>query len=158
MKFSEAAKAEEPTFAVYNEVNKLIFNEGEGREYMDRVSKEAAMIFKLYCFEGEILNGGMDQLFFNSAGDYIGDIIEGLEFYAAESYLNCLNRTLKFFPNHMPSKNRELRQKQLRAIEENQEYRTAVNEAETEFYCHKDGLVEKMDKFIIQNPTLNVES
>jgi hypothetical protein len=67
-------------------------------------------------FEAEVMNGGIDQYFYNSAGDHTAACLEALQAIGAKQSAELLQRACDLFPDKMPSSEREIRQKQLRAI------------------------------------------
>jgi hypothetical protein len=159
MTFSEAGKTEEPSNSIYNEVNGIIFDKGgDGTEHMERISKEAKLIYVLCCFEGEVLNGGFDSFFFNSAGDYTADVLEGLNYFEASSYISCLKRAISWFPDSIPSSKRETRWAQMEPFEEDEKFLNEMSEIQSEFYEHKDNLIEKMDAYVKANPQIRIRS
>jgi hypothetical protein len=157
MNFSEAGKSEEPAIAVYDAVNNIIFDE-DGTEHLERVSKEAKLIYVLCCFEGEIHNGGFASFFFNSSGDYTFDILEGLKYFEAESYNSCLRKAISWFPDKEPSKKREVRWNQMEPFEDDENFQSEMSEVESEFYKCRDNLIEKMDAYVTSNPQFSIMS
>ena len=71
LKFSHYANNEEPAFDVFTECHKIVFKGSDGNtEYLERLSEEAKLVYLIWCFDGEVHNGGFDQLFFNSLGNH----------------------------------------------------------------------------------------
>ena len=69
----------------------------------------------------EVQNGGFHQFFFNSAGDYWKDVLDGLIAVGDEEGLARYRQVLSIFPNSTPSVNRITRLEQLNALEEKDE-------------------------------------
>lgn len=67
-------------------------------------------------FETEVMNGGVDQYFYNSAGDHAAECLEALEAINAKGSSGLLKLACDLFPEGRPSPNREDRQEQLRQI------------------------------------------
>jgi hypothetical protein len=62
------------------------------------------------ALEGEVNNGGFDQLFFNSAGDEVAAMIEALEMIGATKTAAIVRRACARFPAGMPPMDRAERQ------------------------------------------------
>ncbi len=67
-------------------------------------------------FETEVMNGGVDQYFYNSAGDHAGECLEALQAIGAKKSHSLLSQACDLFPQRRPSANRDTRQKQLRDL------------------------------------------
>src|SRR6266550_1839179 len=79
------------------------------------------MIFALRWLQIEVQNGGFHQYFFNSAGDFWKDGLEGLIAVGDARGLALFGQVLSIFPNATPSGDRFTRQDQLKALEERDE-------------------------------------
>ncbi len=81
------------------------------------------MVFAFKWLQVEVQNGGFDQYFFNSAGDFWQDVLGGLVAIGDERGLTRFREALSIFPDSSPSPDRFTRQEQLAAIEEQDEER-----------------------------------
>src|SRR5882724_2004275 len=81
------------------------------------------MVFACKWMAIEVQNGGFDQYFFNSAGDFWKDILGGLQIIGDEQGLARFRDVLSIFPDASPSPDRYTRQGQLSALEEQDEKR-----------------------------------
>jgi len=81
------------------------------------------MIFALKWLQIEVQNGGFHQYFFNSAGDFWKDALEGLIAVGDAHGLTLFRQTLSIFPDATPSEDRFTRQDQLEVLEEQNEDR-----------------------------------
>ncbi len=81
------------------------------------------MIFAFKWMQIEVQNGGFDQYFFNSAGDFWPDVSEGLIAIGDERGSERFREVLSIFPDSSPSPDRFTRQEQLTALEELDEKR-----------------------------------
>jgi Domain of unknown function (DUF4375) len=79
------------------------------------------MIFAFTWLAREVQNGGFHQYFFNSAGDYWRDALEGLVAIGDEHGLAMFRQTLSIFPDGTPSTDRFTRQDQLEVLDEEDE-------------------------------------
>jgi hypothetical protein len=104
-------------------------------------SRVAALINAL---EGEVNNGGLDQFFYNSAGDNTAETIEALEVVGALAMADILKRAAAKFPGGMPPKYRYERQGILLQISPDAE---AFEELDGEFYGYPDDLTQLLATF-----------
>jgi hypothetical protein len=81
------------------------------------------MVFAFKWMQIEVQNGGFGQYFFNSAGDFWQDVLDGLVVIGDERGLARFREVLSLFPNSSPSPDQFTRQDQLSAIEEQDEKR-----------------------------------
>ncbi|MDH0449508.1 MULTISPECIES: DMP19 family protein [unclassified Shewanella] len=87
--------------------------------------------------EAEINNGGFDQFFFNSAGDYTEETIQALVKIGANHTADIVRRAASKFPNDMPPKDRGARQELLEDISPDSD---AFEEFDEEFLAYEDDL------------------
>ncbi len=73
-------------------------------------------VWDVSWFETEVMNGGIDQYLYNSAGDHAAECLEALEAIGAKRSFGLLKRICDLFPEGQASPNREDRQKQLRQL------------------------------------------
>ena len=81
------------------------------------------MVFACKWMAVEVENGGFHQYFFNSAGDFWKDGLDGLQIIGDEQGLARFREVLSVFPDASPSPERSRRQDQLSALEEQDEKR-----------------------------------
>jgi hypothetical protein len=81
-----------------------------------RLARRDRYLWDIEWFEAEIMNGGMDQYFSNSAGDHIAECLEALDAIGARLSYQLLKKACSLFPAGRPSPTREIRQKQLRDV------------------------------------------
>ncbi|MEL4428856.1 DMP19 family protein [Shewanella mangrovisoli] len=87
--------------------------------------------------EAEINNGGLDQYFFNSAGDYTEETIQALVKIGAKHTAEIVKKAASKFPGGMPPKNRDARQEILENISPESD---AFEEFDDEFLAYEDDL------------------
>jgi len=76
-------------------------------------SKSERMVFGFAWLLREVQNGGFDQYFLNSAGDYWEDVLYGLEAISDKDGLAAFKKVLSIFPNSTPSQERSERHDQI---------------------------------------------
>jgi hypothetical protein len=87
--------------------------------------------------ESEINNGGFDQFFFNSAGDYTAETIEALNAIGATHTAGIVKAAASRFPDGMPPKDRNERQDILEKISPDSD---AFEEDDDAFLEYRDDL------------------
>lgn len=99
--------------------------------------------------EREINNGGFNQFFYNSSGDFAHDTIISLKTIGAKKTADILQRAIDQFPNSTVPKDRGKRQEVLEQIED------AANEVweqlDQTFYKYEDNLNDLNIEYIKQN-------
>lgn len=152
MKFKDYSSVDEPALEVFNVCLDVVFDGGDGNtEYLDRISPEARLVYLLWCFDGEIHNGGFDQLFVNSLGDHCFEILEGLRKVDAQISAQLLEQAVSWFPDSKPASDREERWKQLKPFEGDEKYESALGDLDDKFYKYEDNLVELLHKYVRDN-------
>jgi hypothetical protein len=99
------------------EANRIFLTlEVHSEEDYRKLPRRDRYLWDVSWFEAEVMNGGVDQYFFNSAGDHAKDCLEALNGIGAEQSHTLLKRACDLFPEGCPSETHEVRRKQLRAL------------------------------------------
>jgi hypothetical protein len=94
------------------------------------------VFFCVYWLEGEVNNGGLNQYFFNSAGDHAQETVNALMEIGANYTAELLKQSFTVFAEKIPFKDRNKRQDQLFSIgEENEEF---LDELDSKYYRYTD--------------------
>lgn len=117
---------------------------------IDRLNENERVIYLCFTFEGEINNGGFDQFFYNSAGDYTEETIDSLLKIGATKTAEFLKTATTVFPNNLVPQNREERQALLEEIN-NDETEKLLNELDNSFYAYEDDLLELEYDYVMQH-------
>ena len=103
-------------------------------------------------FEKEVNNGGIDQYFFNSAGNNSHETVKSLRLIEAEKTAIILQEAINLFPHKTIPHNREERQEILEEIREKADDK--FNELDERFYKYEDDLnslnLEFIKKHIVE--------
>ncbi|MDM5131959.1 DMP19 family protein [Aeromonas piscicola] len=159
MHFSEFSDNEEPAFDVFNACHEIVFAGSDGNtEYLERISPEARLVYLLWCFDGEVHNGGFDQLFFNSLGDHCLEILAGLKKVNAIKSYGLLEKATRWFPESKPSLDREKRCKQLARYKDDENYEADLENLDTEFYKYEENLAELLHTFVRANKAASLNA
>lgn len=116
---------------------------------LDRLTEPQKIFYFNQNLEREINNGGFNQYFYNSSGDFAHDTIISLRTIGADKTADILQKAIDQFPNSTVSKDRAKRQEVLEQIE------GAANEVweqlDQTFYKYEDDLNELNIQYIKQN-------
>lgn len=159
MRFSDALKLDDPARAIFNEALDTVFDRGDGvTEHINRLSAEARLVYLLWCFDGEIHNGGFDQLFTNSLGNHCLEILRHLDEVGASKSYGLLLSAISWFPDSSPSQNREARWLQHESFSDEPKYQAAIDLLDTAFYKYEDDLASLVNAFVLQHPNAAVKA
>lgn len=159
MKFGEFLNSEDPAYEVFNAAMDIVFDKGDGRtQYLDRLSPEARVVYLLWCFDGEVHNGGFDQLFTNSLGNHCLEILQYLlEIKATKSHA-LLSSAISWFPNSNPAQDRNKRWDQYETFSNDQKYQPAIDHLDAEFYKYEDNLNLLINSYVSEHPAATISA
>jgi hypothetical protein len=115
----------------------------------DKLTLSEKNIVYIEELEREINNGGFDQYFYNSSGDYAMETINALEIIESKIFLNLLKMAVNKFPNGIVPKDRNERQKILLEITEDNE--ELWNDLDEEFYKYEEDIYKLLIEYIKNN-------
>jgi hypothetical protein len=105
---------------------------------MDKLTEPQKQFYLNQCLEREINNGGFNQYFFNSSGDFAHQTVNSLLTIGANKTANILQKAIDQFPDKNVPQDRTIRQEILEQIEE------AANpiweELDQKFFAYEDDL------------------
>ncbi|MBX3180515.1 MAG: DMP19 family protein [Candidatus Hydrogenedentes bacterium] len=157
--FRELAADTAPAGMLFDIAHQLVWYESDGfTEHLERLSREARLVFVLWNFDNEIHNGGFDQFFFNSLGDQCEEILGYLDEVGAENCHRMLRSAMSQFPGGEVPADRLKRQEVLLKITESKSVSDAFNALDGEFYRYEDGLSDLLEEFIRKHPDVTVEN
>ena len=84
---------------------------------MDKLTEQQKQFYYNQCLEREINNGGFNQYFFNSSGDYAHKTIQSLLTIGANKTADILQKAIDQFPKRNVPEDRTERQKILEQIQ-----------------------------------------
>ncbi len=123
-------------------------NYGENIEKLN--SSQQTFLF-VENLEREINNGGFNQFYFNSSGDFSQETVNALLEIGAKKTAEIIKKANSEFKSGIVPKDRTERQTELELIEKNAEENW--NKCDSEFYEYKDDLTELLIAFVIKNKT-----
>jgi hypothetical protein len=159
MRFSDALERDEPAYEVFRAALDTVFDKGDGvAEHIDRLSGEARLVYLLWCLDGEVHNGGFDQLFTNSLGNHSLEILEHLLTVGATNSHRLLARAISWFPNSSPSQDRKERWLQRESFSGDTTYQAEIDRLDAEFYEYKDDLASLVNAYVAQHPDASIRA
>jgi hypothetical protein len=103
------------------------------------------VVFLVEGLEGEVNNGGFDQFFFNSTGNYSLETVRALELINANKTAAILREACDRFPGSMPPTDILARREiMLSTVSPDA---GAFEELDARFYAYEDNLSQLMDDF-----------
>ncbi|ABK98563.1 DMP19 family protein [Pelobacter propionicus] len=152
MQFHHYHGLEDPAYEIFRAALDTVYDKGNGKnEHIERLSKECRLVYLLWCFDGEIHNGGFDQLFTNSLGNHCLEILQDLDVIGAKKSYDLLRIALSWFPNSSPSTNRRERWTQYELFSEQQKYQTDMDRLDKEFYKDEDKLANLICDYVMHH-------
>jgi Domain of unknown function (DUF4375) len=116
---------------------------------LDQLTEPQKNFYFNQNLEREVNNGGFNQYFYNSSGDFAHETIISLRAIGANKTANILQEAIDQFPNSTVPKDRAKRQEVLEQIEETaNEMWEQLDQA---FYKYEDDLNELTLQYIKQN-------
>lgn len=156
MRFSDVLEYEDPACAIFTSALEVVFDVNDGAtEHIERLSLEARLVYLVWCLDGEIHNGGFDQFFYSSLGNYSIELLGHLETIGAVKSRELLSRAISLFPDSRPAKDQEARFKQLKELE-TPEIQILLSDLDQQFWKYEDNLACRVNEFVRQHPTATI--
>jgi hypothetical protein len=118
-------------------------------EKIDNLTEPQKNFFYNQELEREINNGGFDQYFFNTSGNYTHETVNSLILIGANKTADILQKAINQFPNKTVPKDRNERQLLLDQIREQSE--AIWHDLDDKFYAYEDDLNTLNLNYIKQN-------
>lgn len=108
----------------------------------DALAAHERVVVDVAALEAEVNNGGLEQFFFNSAGDRVAATIDALESIGASRAAEIVKQACQLFPGGQPKADRDLRQDQLEHLDPN-----SFESLDERFYSYPDPLEELVEAY-----------
>jgi len=105
---------------------------------MDKLTEQQKQFYYNQCLEREINNGGFNQYFFNSSGDFANKTVQSLQTIGANKTADILQKAIDQFPNSNVPEERTERQEILDQIQETADL--VWEELDQKFFTYEDDL------------------
>ncbi|MDH4472931.1 MAG: DMP19 family protein [Fluviicola sp.] len=105
---------------------------------MDTLTEPQKLFYYIQCLEREVNNGGFNQYFINSSGEYAHQTIESLKRIGANTTADILQKAIDQFPEKKVPQDRDERNELVEQIEATAN--EVWNELDQQFYEYADDL------------------
>ncbi len=116
---------------------------------MEKLTEQQKQFYYNQCLEREVNNGGFNQYFYNSSGNFAHLTVLSLRIINANTTADILQKAINQFPNKEVPRNRTERQVILEQIEEVAD--PIWEELDQKFFVYEDDLNLLNIEFIRQN-------
>ena len=123
-------------------------------EELDKLSEQQKQFYFNQCLEREVNNGGFNQYFSNSSGDYAHLTVQSLKTIGANKTAKILKEAIDQFPDQAVPKERTKRQQVLETIED--KANPFWDKLDQKFYKYEDDL-NKLNMEFVKNNKENFE-
>ena len=133
------------------EIDTYLNKKSEYGEMIEKLNSSQRTFLFVENLEREINNGGFNQFYFNSSGDFTQETVKALIEIGAKKTAEIVKKANSEFKNGSVSKDRTQRQNELKLIGEKAQENW--NKCDSEFYEYQDNLTELLIAFVIKNKT-----
>lgn len=116
---------------------------------MDKLTEQQKQFFYNQCLEREVNNGGFNQYFWNSSGDFAHQTIQSLKAIGANKTADILQKAIDQFPNGVVPEDRTERQEIVAQIQASADL--VWVECDLEFFSYEDDLSTLNIEFVRKN-------
>ena len=134
---------------IVTEIDTYLNKKCEYGEKVNLLNNSQKVLWIIENLEREINNGGFNQFYWNSSGNYVNETIDALILIEAYKTAEIVKKANSEFKNGSVPKDRAERQNELELIEVNAEENW--NNLDSEFYEYNDDLTELLIAFVINN-------
>ena len=119
-------------------IQELLWKKTELFEDFENLNEAEKTFLYVEILEAEINNGGFDQFFFNSSGDYANETLEALKRIGATKNAKIVEEAYSYFPENPIPKNNEKRREILENIDEQTSEKWT--QLEDKFYLYEENI------------------
>ncbi len=116
---------------------------------MNKLTEQQKQFYYNQCLEREINNGGFNQYFFNSSGDFAHKTVQSLQTIGAKKTADILQKAIDQFPNSNVPEDRTERQEILEQIQETAD--VVWEDLDQNFFSYEDDLNTLNIDFVRKN-------
>lgn len=131
------------------EIDTYLNSKSEYGENIEKLNPSQRIFLLVENLEREINNGGFNQFYFNSSGDFSKETVNALLEIGAKKTADIVKKANSEFKNGSVPKDRTERQNELQSIQEQAE--ANWNKCNSEFLEYQDNLTELLIAFVIKN-------
>lgn len=128
------------------EIGQLLWDKSHGDKNFESLNQREKNVLYIEMFESQVNNGGFDQYFFNSSGEYAHETVIALKEIKAPQMADILNRAINVFPKLPIPKDTEQRREYMDDISES--ISEIWNSLDAEFYKYPENLAELSVEYV----------
>ncbi len=115
------------------------------------------VIYTTWCVEAEVNNGGFNQYFFNSSGQFAIEAIDGFEEIGAPFNAQLMKKAIEVAVQEMPEMKKYYKSRSIELFSESYKH-TKLNNLDEGFYERKEDIQELQIKYIRSHPQLFIDN
>lgn len=131
------------------EIGQLLWDKSKNDDNFESLNLEEKTVLYIEMLEGQVNNGGFDQYFFNSSGDYAHETLEALERINAPQMRSILDEAIKSFPITPVPKDTEKRRKYMDDLPES--VIDSWERLDNKFYEYPESLAGLVIEYVKEN-------
>jgi hypothetical protein len=131
------------------EIGQLLWNKSKNDKDFESLNGIEKNVLFIEMLEGQINNGGFDQYFFNSSGEYAHETLSALKEINAPKMTELLNQAIKAFPTLPIPKDTEKRRGNMDDIPE--KIHEIWDKLDDEFYKYPENLAGLVIEYVKKN-------
>jgi len=147
-KIDEILRMEDQTDIVI-EIGQLLSNKSEKDKSFESLNEHEKNVIFIEMLEGQVNNGGFDQYFFNSSGEYAHETLKALEEINAPKMSEILNKAIMSFPSLPIPKDSEIRREVMEDLRE--DISDKWDKLDDEFYKYPENLAGLVIEYVKSN-------
>ena len=145
MSIDEILKIEDPTSAII-ELDERVNELSDYGEDLSKLTEPQKVLLFVENLEREVNNGGFNQFYFNSSGDYAHETLDGLRTIWANKMADILTMANSVWPNQTVPKDRTERQNIQETIEEQADL--VWEQCDNDFYEYPDDIAGLLLEYV----------
>jgi hypothetical protein len=145
MSIDEILNMDDHTSAII-ELDDIVNEISNYGEDLTKLTEPEKVLLFVENLEREVNNGGFNQFYWNSSGDYAQETLEGLKIIKANKMAEILQRANSEWPDRTVPKDRTLRQNLQETIEEQADI--VWEQCDNDFYQYLDDIVELLLDYV----------
>jgi len=131
------------------EIGQELWKKSENDKDFESLNQFEKNVLYVAMLEGQVNNGGFDQYFFNSSGEYAHETLRALEEIDAPKMAELLNQAIQLFPTLPIPKDTEIRREFLIELPEN--ISDKWDKLDDKFYEYPENLVGLVIEYVKKN-------
>ncbi|MCC4213200.1 DMP19 family protein [Leeuwenhoekiella parthenopeia] len=131
------------------QIGELLWEKSKNDKDFESLNEYEKNVIFIEMLEGQVNNGGFDQYFFNSSGEYAYETLKALEEIKANQTAKILNSAIKTFPTLPVPKDTEQRRELMEDIPDN--ISETWDKLDDEFYEYPENLAGLVIEYVKTN-------